>query len=345
MYFYIITYIYAKFKWFWAKNAVIIEQIKLHYIYVCGTILFMKITVTEPENGLEIKEYLRRSAGFSYTLVKQLKRSETGIILNGKRATVREVLHTGDELILDCETELTPESSVIPCKGSAEIVYEDDATVLFRKPSGVPTHPSRGHLTDTLANAAAYIYGQRGVPFIFRAVTRLDSDVSGIVLCAKTKLSAGRLSDDVANGRIGKRYLALCDGAPAKKGESGVIEGYIRRTGNSIITREITEEPEGGAFARTEYTVLAENGKRSLLSVAPITGRTHQIRVSLASIGAPIAGDGFYGNEHSECRCMLHAYELAFKHPISGEELCVRAPLFDDMKTAIQKEFGDIADE
>ena len=301
----------------------------------------MKIRIEEKDGDITVKELLRYRLGLSGSLIKELKKADDGIVLNGKRVTVREPLKVGDELELALERELDAESSVIPQKGDCEIVYEDCGVIAFAKPSGMPTHPSRGHLTDTLANAAAYIFAERGVPFTFRAISRLDNDVSGIVLCAANKLCAKRMSDEMSARRIDKTYLALCDGAPLPAGSAGTLEGYIRRCGTSIITREMCGEGEG-AYARTDYRVIAENGKKTLMEVKPITGRTHQIRLAMQALGCPISGDGFYGSEDTAPRCMLHALKIDFTHPLTNEQTALSAPIFPDMEALIKENFGDM---
>ncbi|MBQ2732940.1 MAG: RluA family pseudouridine synthase [Clostridia bacterium] len=302
----------------------------------------MKICITEKDGEMTVKELLRNRLGLSGSLIKELKKAEDGIVLNGKRVTVREPLTAGDELCLALERELDEKSTVIPQKGDCTLLYEDGGVIAFSKPSGMPTHPSRGHLTDTLANAAAYIFAERGIPFTFRAASRLDNDVSGIVLCAANKMCSKRLSDEMSARRIDKTYLALCDGAPMKKGTKGTLEGYIRRCGTSIITREMCEAGDG-AHAITEYEVLAENGSRTLMAVKPITGRTHQIRLAMRALGCPISGDGFYGNEETAPRCMLHALKIGFRHPLTDTFTVLSAPVYPDMEALITENFGDIS--
>lgn len=301
----------------------------------------MKVLISELDGNIAVREYLRYRLGLSGSLVKKLKKAERGIMLNGERVTVRAVLKAGDELELCIEDEPDGESSVIPEKGDCEIIYEDGSIIAFKKPSGMPTHPSRGHLRDTLANAAAYVFRERGVPFVFRAATRLDNDVSGIVLCAANKLCAQRLSDSIAARKIKKTYLALCDGAPLKAGDCGTVRGYVRREEGSIITRQMNYEGDG-ALAVTEYRVIAENGKKTLMEVSPITGRTHQIRLAMQSLGCSICGDGFYGSEETAKRCMLHAFRLELEHPATGEFITLTAPLYPDMEKLIKENFGDI---
>ncbi len=314
----------------------------MKYFFFCDILKGMKIHITEIDAGSSVKDLLRNRLGLSGTLIKELKKAEDGIVLNGKRVTVREPLKAGDELCLALERELDEKSSVIPQKGDCGLLYEDGGVIAFSKPSGMPTHPSRGHLTDTLANAAAYIFAERGIPFTFRAASRLDNDVSGIVLCAANKMCSKRLSDEMSSRRIDKTYIALCDGAPLKKGTKGTLEGYIRRCGTSIITREMCKEGEG-AHAVTEYEVLAENGKKTLMAVKPITGRTHQIRLAMRALGCPISGDGFYGNESTAPRCMLHALKIGFKHPLTDSFTVLSAPVYPDMEALIKENFGDLS--
>ena len=299
----------------------------------------MEIRITEREDGQLLRGYLRGTLGFSGTLIKQLKYAENGLMLNGQRVTVRAILHTGDHLSLAVEEEHGTHASLSPRELPCALLYDDGAIALFSKPSGMPTHPSRRHPDDTLANAAAFLFREETEPFVFRVTTRLDADVSGDVLIARKKLYAARLCAAVGSGQIEKTYLAVCDGIPSAP--SGSVTGYVRRVYDSIITRELTDDPSaGGSFSRTDWRLLAVGEGRSLIEVHPFTGKTHQIRLAMRHLGCPIAGDGFYGDADSAPRCMLHAARLRFSHPADGRRMDLSAPLYEDMKTMIEKYFG-----
>lgn len=299
-------------------------------------LFYMEIRITEREDGQLLRSYLR-ALGFSGTLIKQLKYAENGLLLNGQRVTVRAVLHRGDLLSLAVEEEHGCHAPLTARELPCTLLYDDGKIALLSKPSGMPTHPSRRHPDDTLANAAAFLFRGDG-PFVFRVTTRLDADVSGAVLIARQKLYAARLCTAIASGQIEKTYLAVCDGVP--DGTEGSVTGYVRRTADSIMTRELV--PEGnGHCSRTDWRLLAAANGRSLIEVRPRTGKTHQIRLAMRSLGCPISGDGFYGNADSAPRCMLHAARLCFAHPADGRPMALSAPLYGDMKHLIETCFGE----
>ena len=196
-------------------------------------------------------------------------------------------------------------------------------------------------LVEPVANALAFRYRERGIPFVFRPINRLDRNTSGLLLIARNRLAAGTLSADMREGKIHKQYLAVLDGVPEKP--EGVIETYIRRTAESIIVRENCAEGEGGDFSITRYRVLATENGHALVLASPITGRTHQLRVHFSGIGCPITGDDMYGAASPHIgRHALHAYTLTFARPSDGEMLTLTAPLPDDMATLVRTLFtGD----
>lgn len=294
--------------------------------------------------GLLLRTYLCRELGLSHRLLARLKATEGGILLDGQPVTVRAVVHGGSQLTLaledvSCAPTVTP-SGVMP-----PIVYEDDDMLVCNKPGTMPTHPSHGHTDDTLANAvAAYDMRRDGRIRVFHPITRLDRETSGIVLIARGPLAAARLSDAMHDRRIQKTYLAVLDGHLPQ--ESGTIDAYIRRAHESIILRTVCHpEDEGAHAALTHYRTLAtwmQNGRpRSLVEARPETGRTHQLRVHFAHMGAPIAGDGLYGVSYTESRpprqC-LHAYSLTLHHPTTGEPMTLTAPLAHDILRYIPEE-------
>ena len=207
----------------------------------------------------------------------------------------------------------------------------------------MPTHPSRDHHGDTLADALAYRYRDSSLPFVFRPINSLDRNTSGLTLIARNRISAAKLSDSMRTGRIKKRYLAILDGVPPEK--SGTIKTHIRRTAESIIVREVCDESDGD-YALTRYTLLAERDGRSLVLASPETGRTHQLRVHFAHIGCAILGDDMYGGASDLIeRHALHAALLSFPHPSDDRELTLLAPLPDDMKELATRLFDIDTDE
>ena len=293
----------------------------------------MQITVDERYEGVLLRTFLKGTLGISTKMLSRLKNDEEGIVVNGTRVTVRYVLHAGDVLtLMDLDREA---GRVIPVQLPVDILFEDDDVVLANKPADMPTHPSHDHLDDTLANALLYYYREMGRPFVFRPVSRLDRNTSGVVLVAKHKIAAARLDGAMSERRIEKTYLAILDGVPSER--TGRIETHICRTDKSIITRRVcSAEEEGASYALTEYEVLAENGSHALVKAHPRTGRTHQLRVHFAHIGCPILGDDLYGKGSALIgRQALHAYELTFPHPSDRHSVTVTAPLPKDMERAL----------
>ena len=133
------------------------------------------------------------------------------------------------------------------------------------------------------------------------------------------------------NGEFEKQYIAILDGHP--KDDCGIIDTYIKREAESIIFRKVCGKDEGGDHAVTEYKVLAKSENHSLVLALPKTGRTHQLRVHFAHIGAPILGDDLYGKPSDKIdRHALHAYSLTFPHPMTQKSVTYKAPLNDDME-------------
>lgn len=297
----------------------------------------MKYIISKEENGKTVKEILRYGVGLSLAFTKQLKFLDEGIMLNGERVTVRKTVKEGDVLVL--ATEDTTQTDLVPTNLPLSVIFEDDYIILPNKAPNMPTHPSHNHRGDTLADALAYKYQQEGKSFVFRAISRLDRNTSGILLIAKDRISASRLSRAMKSNEIQKQYLAILEGHPEQ--DSGIIDTYVKREAESIIFRRVCDESEGGDRAITKYTVLAKSESHSLALATPITGRTHQLRVHFAHIGAPILGDDLYGSGSSLIdRHALHAYKLCFPHPQSNRRICLCAPLYSDMKDLIDKLFS-----
>ena len=299
----------------------------------------MRYTVGQDEDGKTVKEILLGSIGLSVAFLKHLKFMENGIMLDGEKVTVRRVVHTGDILCLATENEKLG-SRLTPTELPLDIVYEDEDAVVPSKSADMPTHPSHNHHGDTLADALAYYYKDAAEPFVFRPINRLDRNTSGLTLIAKNRISAARLAASMRDEKIKKLYIAILDGTLPN--DSGQIETYLRRTGESIIVREVCDENGGGDYALTNYTVLARSEKYTLVLASPVTGRTHQLRVHFASLGCAILGDDMYGEPSPIIpRHALHAISLSFPHPTKDESVtCLSLPP-EDMASIIRAEFGE----
>ena len=220
---------------------------------------------------------------------------------------------------------------VKPAKAEAqdiplEILYQDEHLAVVVKPCGMVVHPAAGNDDGTLVNALLYhLDSLSGIGGEMRPgiVHRLDKDTSGLMLVAKDDQTHAALSEQLSNRQMEKHYRAMVYGK--MKEPEGVIEKPI---GRSRTDRKKMAVDEGGRWAKTEWKVLKEYADRTLLDVHIITGRTHQIRVHMASVGHPVLGDPLYGHRRmpDAPRLMLHAYSLEFTHPATGERMRFTAP-------------------
>ena len=314
----------------------------------------MKAVVPAEFDGKTAGSFLR-ALGASGTLIKRVKTRPHGLTVSGGDAetrdlTVRDIVRAGETVFFDDSDTFEDENEyVFPADIPLDFIYEDDDVFVVNKPAGMPTHTSHGHYIDTLANALCHEYKKRGVPFVFRAVNRLDADTSGAVLLAKSRLSAYRLSKDMAAGRIKKVYLAVLDGEiNVPCGKAADIRSYITRRADTIILREShpLDEYSGtdAEFAETVYACICKSNGHSLIAASPVTGRTHQLRVHFSSLGYPIEGDELYGGSRERIgRQALHAFCIGF--PLSdASKLTVTAPVPDDIGRLISR-FGTSTEE
>ena len=287
-------------------------------------------TISTEYNEQTLLSFLKHK-NYSSQIITHLKRTENGILLNGEWGRVRDILHTGDMLIINLiETESS--ENIIPTNLPLDIVYEDEDILIVNKPADMPIHPSQGNYDNTLANAVAYYYQQKGESFTYRCINRLDRDTTGLLIVAKHMYSASFLSEMVAKREIHREYLALATGEVPK---SGTIVASIGRVDGSTIERHVDEAH--GDYACTHYKRLIYNNGYSLVSLKLETGRTHQIRVHMKHIGHPLPGDFLYNPDYSVIkRQALHSHRLFFKHPITGESLEFVADLPMDMKKIIE---------
>ena len=280
----------------------------------------------EPEyDSFTIREYLALK-GYPNAVFVQLKKTPESVLLNGIWAYMRTKLSAGDELFIRLE-ESTSSAHILPVSMPLSICYEDEDILAVNKPAQMPVHPSLNHYDHTLANAVCGYYNDQEIPYTFRCVNRLDRDTTGLTLIAKHMLSSAILSTAAARREISREYIAIASG---KTPESGTIDAPIGRVAGSTIERQI--DFENGERAITHYRRLAYHDGLSLLSLHLETGRTHQIRVHLKSIGHPLIGDFLYNPTDTTIkRQALHSYRLTFSHPITGESFVLTAPLPDDM--------------
>ncbi len=269
--------------------------------------------VGQDYDGRLIKDFLRYKLALSATLIKKVKFG--GVFVNGEVVTMRKILAAGD--IVDVFLPIRDSEFIAPVAEPIKVLYEDEYILAVDKPINMPTHPSKHNSLVTLASLVrAYI----DAPFVFRAITRLDRDTSGIVLIAKDPISASRLSAEIKSGKIEKIYTAILRNAPSK--HEGIIDAPIEREAPDSIKRIVRPD---GKRAITKYRVaeIFPDGK-ALCEIFPITGRTHQIRVHMAYIGAPLDEDFLYGKSSGKTYS-LRCTSLSFTHPHTNEKITIKA--------------------
>lgn len=266
-----------------------------------------------------MQSFLRQHCGLSWRMVVKLKRVEGGMTADGVPLRSIDRLRAGQTVRVQMpEDAVRIEGADMPLS----VVYEDEHLLVIDKPPYLAVHPSAGKPEPTLANAVVGYFERKGTPLSFRPVNRLDRNTSGLLLAAKSPHVAYALAQ-----KPQKEYLAVVLGALTG---SGTVDQPIRVKEGCCITREVGE---GGKPSVTHWESLGTDGEISLVRLALETGRTHQIRVHMAYLGHPLAGDTVYGSVHppQECRGLegqcLHAREIGFVHPVTGETLCFSSEL------------------
>ena len=287
--------------------------------------------ITEEDEGREVTAFLRKH-GFSGRILQSMKEDRENLKIDGCRVFGNTRLEAGNVLTVRIpETER--ENRIEPVDLPLPVLYEDEDILLVNKPADMPVHPSIGNYGNTLANAVRFHAETRNESYPFRCINRLDRDTSGIVILAKNPYSASVLGAQQKARRIRKVYLALVEGLLP---EEGTIDSPIIRAENSLIER-CTAGSQGTGHgtkeaAVTHYRRLDFRNGLSLAEVRPETGRTHQIRVHMRSIGHPLPGDYLYHPVYDRIsRQPLHSFQVSFEHPVTKEPVLFTAPVPDDM--------------
>jgi 23S rRNA pseudouridine1911/1915/1917 synthase len=310
-----------------------------------------EFVVEVPPDEKRLDRYLaRRMPDVSRAVLK--KAINAGCVeVNGRPARASHRLQLGNRICVRL-----PEPAAAPEEGEdipLEVLYEDEHLVVVNKPAGMVVHPARGHLAGTLVSALIYRFEKLSTiagsarPGI---VHRLDRDTSGLMVVAKTDLAHRRLSRQFEKRVVKKEYWALTSGVVER--DSDYIERPVGRHPHEREKMAVRPGEGQGKEASTFYQVLERFDGYSLLAVFPHTGRTHQIRVHLASIGCPVLADKQYGGRNSVrlvdlapetkeervllARQALHARRLTFNHPTTGKPLQFEAPLPQDFDQALE---------
>jgi 23S rRNA pseudouridine1911/1915/1917 synthase len=298
--------------------------------------LLYSFKVSPEQAGLRLDKFLADSLSYLSRERLQAYIKEGYVQVDGKLSKPAYKLSPGELVTL----ELPPEeetTEVLPEALPLDILYEDEHIAVVNKPAGLVVHPAFGNWSGTLVNALMHRYpALRRWPNPTRAgiVHRLDKETSGAMIVALTQEAYLQLVAKFQQREVIKLYWALVDGAPPT--ETGTIEAEI---GRDAVIRKRMKVARTGKYAVTDFRILERYPHHSWLEVHIETGRTHQIRVHLAFIGCPVAGDRVYGRQHSSIaleRFFLHARSLTFRHPLSDEELYIEAPLAPELDAVLK---------
>ncbi|MGE7764139.1 RluA family pseudouridine synthase [Peribacillus sp. NPDC096540] len=282
-------------------------------------------SVSEEDSGSLLREFLSKY-DISKRALTDIKFKGGLIKVNGLEVTVRERIKTGDSVTVIFPPEQASEG-LLPEPFPLLVRYEDEFVLVVVKPPSMNTIPSREHPNGSLANGLAGYYKKMGINATIHIVTRLDRDTSGLVLIAKHRHIHHLLCEQQKSGHVKRRYQAIAEGLV--NGPKGKIEAPIGRKSTSIIEREVRED---GRYACTLFEVLAQTETYTFLNLELLTGRTHQIRVHMAHIGHPLAGDDLYGGQKEIiARQALHCFELKFLHPFTKKVMLFQEKLPHDM--------------
>ena len=275
--------------------------------------------------------FLRGGAKLSTRIVATLRHTENSVLVNGTAARLIDKVREGDEICIYIPEKTEPPQLF---EMELDIIYEDDDLLVINKPSGISVHPTYNHPNGTLSNAVAnYLIKSGGTPSAARAVGRLDKVTSGVIIFAKHSVAASLL-----NGELDKTYFAVVHGVLQG---SGTVDAPIYRPDS---TKTIRAVGAGGDEAVTHWQAVESCSDLTLVKIKTETGRTHQIRVHLAHIGHPLAGDEMYGGT-AVCgitRAALHCAEISITHPVTKEVLTFTAPVPDDMKSLDMKSYNKV---
>ena len=275
--------------------------------------------VYECEREKPLKNVLLDDMKFSIRAVSNIKKGKYVISINDGKIPKNHIIKEKDVIKVLMHDE---KSDYISQEKDLDILFEDEDIIIFDKPAGIVSHPTKSHLENTMLNYAQWIFEKKNIESKVRFISRLDMDTSGIITIAKNAFSHYALSQGFLSDKIQKRYTAIVSGDTSILSDSGTIAEKIEKSEDGI-KRIISDN---GQDAITHYKIV-KRGE---------TGRTHQIRVHLSHLGLPIIGDELYGGDMSVMsRQALHCHSLEIISPRSMEKISVTSPYPKDMQDII----------
>lgn len=268
----------------------------------------------------------------------QLKTRITRLEINDRPAKLSKSVVSGDRILVEIDDP--PPVTYRPEDIPLDIIYEDEQCLVINKPRGMVVHPAAGNRTGTLVQAILYHLGKREERYSEEmrpgVVHRLDKDTSGVLIAAKTTAAQEFLAGQFKDRTTHKRYYAVVKGRPAAG--HGTIDTGIRR--DPTHRKRFVAVTDGGKRAITHYRVLYQGKRYAFVSLGLETGRTHQLRVHMKSIGTPILGDQLYSRreqEYADAPLMLHAYRLEITIPGENRPRVFRAPFAEEYRTVLRE--------
>lgn len=288
--------------------------------------------ITPDEDGAAVRHILRARLHFSSHAVSRLAHGGDCLRVNGIPVHTPHILRAGDVLTVETEDRRPPRTAITPGPWPLPVVWEDEHLLVVNKPAGMTAHASN-FLPDTPTVAGALAW-DRGTDFIFHPVNRLDKGTTGLMVIARSGYVHDLLRRQLHTEDFRREYRAVCLGCPSP--EQGTVNAPIGRDASSAVARQIRPD---GVPAVSHYQVLAKGDGLSLLALRPETGRTHQLRLHMAHLGCPLAGDWLYGEEDPRLisRPALHSWAVTLRHPVTGEMLELTAPLPEDILFLVRK--------
>lgn len=289
--------------------------------------MILESVVLPADDGRKIKFYVRGAMGVSYGQFASLKMRE-GMRVNGVPVHANYILRTGDRV--EVAIEETGSSLAEPVAGEVDVRYEDDALMILNKPAPLACQSSSRNAAPALEN---FLMAKYGDGFVFRPLNRLDKGTSGLMCAAKNAHAYQLMQKTLHTGNYLRQYLAVVCG---RLEGSGVVDAPIAKEDAASVRRVVDFEKGKPAVTRWESQGIF--GDYSLVRLTLETGRTHQIRVHMAHLGHPVAGDFLYGTELA-ClpgRFALHSARIRLTHPMTGEVLEITSPLPEELQILLQ---------